>query len=166
MTAAPAEGFAGIEGLRERAMTPADAEVLAHLEAQVEETPWSAGNFLDSLKAEHLAMVVEDLSGGIAAWAVASFVLDEGELLIIGTAPAYQRRGIGRALLTALEAALRAKGVASLFLEVRAGNAPAIGLYEKQGFEVVGRRKGYYRHQNGREDAVLMRRGLNLAAGA
>lgn len=37
---------------------------------------------------------------------------------------------------------------------MRAGNAPAIALYEKLGFREVGRRKNYYRAEH--EDALLM----------
>lgn len=37
---------------------------------------------------------------------------------------------------------------------MRAGNAPAIALYEKLGFVEVGRRKNYY--EKPREDAILM----------
>ena len=44
-------------------------------------------------------------------------------------------------------------------LEVRAGSAGAIGLYEGLGFVGVGRRRGYYRDPV--DDAVLMR--LDLA---
>ena len=87
-----------------RAMRPDDVETLALLEGRVEESPWSAGNFLDSLNTGHLCLVVQSASAsaseaGLAAWAVASLVLDESELLIIGTAPSMQRQGIGRALL-------------------------------------------------------------------
>ncbi|MPN34249.1 hypothetical protein SDC9_181742 [bioreactor metagenome] len=39
-----------------------------------------------------------------------------------------------------------------MFLEVRAGNAVARALYEKEGFSQIGTRRGYY--WNG-EDAVL-----------
>ena len=44
--------------------------------------------------------------------------------------------------------------LAFLTLEVRAGTAPAIALYEKLGFREVGRRKNYYRAEH--EDALLM----------
>ena len=97
---------------------------------------------------------------------MASLVLDESELLIIGTAPSMQRQGIGRALLAELEAELARRGASSLYLEVRESNIPARRLYEQNGFVVVGRRRGYYRHLSGREDAVLMRRELPGASKA
>ena len=40
------------------------------------------------------------------------------------------------------------------FLEVRAGNIPAISLYKKTGFTQVSVRKKYY--QDNQEDALLM----------
>ena len=48
----------------------------------------------------------------------------------------------------------RERGLSFLTLEVRAGNAPAIALYEKNGYARVGRRPGYYDHP--KEDAILM----------
>ena len=51
-----------------------------------------------------------------------------------------QRQGIGRALLTELEAELARRGASSLYLEVRESNTPARRLYEHNGFVVVGRR--------------------------
>ena len=99
MTTAPAPNhfsggrpLSGRSDLIVRAMRPDDVETLALLEGRVEESPWSAGNFLDSLNTGHLCLVVQSASAsaseaGLAAWAVASLVLDESELLIIGTAP-------------------------------------------------------------------------------
>ena len=177
MTTAPAPNhfsdrrpLSGRSDLIVRAMRPDDVETLALLEEQVEESPWSAGNFLDSLNTGHLCLVVQSASAsaseaGLAAWAVASLVL-ESELLIIGTAPSMQRQGIGRALLAELEAELARRGASSLYLEVRESNIPARRLYEQNGFVVVGRRRGYYRHLSGREDAVLMRRELPGASKA
>lgn len=150
----------GFPGGLLRAMRAEDADALARLEALVEETPWTRGNFLDSLASGHTVLVFE-LGGRIAAWAAASLVLDEAELLIIGTDPEFRRRGIARALMRALERRLAAAGAASLFLEVRESNAPARALYLSEGFAEIGRRRNYYRRGEGREDAVLMRRALN-----
>ena len=58
------------------------------------------------------------------------------------------------------EAREKIVAASSLYLEVRESNIPARRLYEQNGFVVVGRRRGYYRHLSGREDAVLMRREL------
>ena len=41
-----------------------------------------------------------------------------------------------------------------LTLEVRESNAPAVALYEKRAYRVVGRRKHYYEKPT--EDALLM----------
>lgn len=81
-------------------------------------------------------------------------VLDEGYIGNVAVRPAFRRRGIADALLKALEVLGREKDLSFLTLEVRAGNAPAIALYEKNGYALVGRRPAYYDHP--KEDAILM----------
>jgi ribosomal-protein-alanine N-acetyltransferase len=76
-------------------------------------------------------------------------------------APAMRRRGLAAALLKAVLEQCRHWGSERVLLEVRAGNAPAIGLYRRAGFREDGRRRGYYPPlqdpaDTGREDAVLM----------
>ena len=78
----------------------------------------------------------------------------EGEITNVATHPDFRRRGIGEGILDALKREANARGIESLYLEVRRSNAPARGLYEKMGFRVVGERKGFYK--NPKEDAVLM----------
>jgi GNAT superfamily N-acetyltransferase len=51
----------------------------------------------------------------------------------------HRRRGIGQALLLALCAALRARGVAEIGFKAVAGNANAIAFYEAHGARAVGR---------------------------
>jgi ribosomal protein S18 acetylase RimI-like enzyme len=48
--------------------------------------------------------------------------------------PGRQRTGIGRAVMNALEAELRALGVKKLNIQVRADNAQAVGFYERLGY--------------------------------
>ena len=81
-------------------------------------------------------------------------VLDEGYIGNVAVRPAFRRRGLADALLNALHGLGRERGLSFLTLEVRAGNAPAIALYEKNGYVRVGKRPGYYDHP--KEDAILM----------
>ena len=66
--------------------------------------------------------------------------------------------GIGSALLDALIRAARERGCAEVFLEVRADNPRAHGLYLRRGFEEIGVRRGYY--QPSGADAIVMRKDL------
>lgn len=92
-----------------------------------------------------------------AGFALCRTVLDEAELLLIGVLPAARRQGIGRALLDAVLRDARGQGVSRLHLEVRHDNAAALGLYESAGFQVSGRRSGYYRAHNGQpRDALTL----------
>lgn len=76
----------------------------------------------------------------------------------IGVHETARRRGIGNALMTAAFAAGRRQGALMAILEVRAGNVAAQSLYRRFGFEVVGRRRQYYRDPA--EDALLMNTAL------
>ena len=75
----------------------------------------------------------------------------ELEITQLAVKKAYQGQGLANQLMEFL--ADRPEGI---FLEVRAGNQVAKGLYEKHGFQPVGQRKNYY--QNPVEDAILMAR--------
>ncbi len=96
------------------------------------------------------------VDGSIAGFALARAVMDEAELLLIAVDRAHQGQGLGALLLDAFVADARAAGRALLHLEVRDGNR-AIHLYERYGFEIIGRRKAYYRGPDGaRHDAITM----------
>jgi len=72
----------------------------------------------------------------------------------IGVHENARRRGVGNALIEAGIAAGQQQGALTAILEVRAGNVAAQSLYRRYGFEVVGRRRQYYREPT--EDALLM----------
>ena len=89
----------------------------------------------------------------------AGFVLtrkgaDEEELLLIAVLPEHRRRGLGETLIRLLFEEARMRGTTRIFLEMRKGN-PAVHLYEKVGFEPIGKRPNYYRlASGGRVDAI------------
>jgi len=58
-------------------------------------------------------------------------------------------------------ALLADQGSEAVFLEVSELNEAAIGLYQSEGFRVMGRRRHYYSTPNGPADALTMRRDLN-----
>lgn len=101
---------------------------------------------------ERITVAEED--GVLLGYIVFSSVLDEGSVDNIAVLPAYRRRGVAEALLADALAKARESGLAHIYLEVRASNAPARALYEKHGFREVGRRSNYY--EKPREDAILM----------
>lgn len=110
-----------------------------------------AGNEAGGVRRIALVALGDD---GVAGFAVASVVGAEAELESIGVDAASQRRGLGTRLLEALAGELLGAGAEELFLEVRASNQRALGLYRRAGFKETGRRVGYYAEP--KEDAVLM----------
>ena len=82
----------------------------------------------------------------------------QADVLTIAVRPVYWGKGIGSALLGALLSAARDRGCAEVFLEVRADNPRAHGLYLRRGFKELGVRRGYY--QPSGADAIVMRKDL------
>ena len=116
--------------------------------------PWSASDFSECLASAVPFLVVEE-DGGVVGYVVAHCAADEGEILNLGVAPGHRRHGIGRALVQQALVSLAARGVRSVYLEVRQSNAPARQLYQALGFSEVARRAEYYRRPV--EDAVVLR---------
>jgi ribosomal-protein-alanine N-acetyltransferase len=132
---------------------PDDGPALAALAEAVRVPGWSRDSLAASL-AEPAARAFVARAGAAVGMALGRAAADEIEILLVAVAPDARRRGIGRALVEALlaDAALR-----RAHLEVRAGNAAAIALYERAGFVAAGRRKRYYADG---EDALRMIRTL------
>ena len=97
-------------------------------------------------------------------FALIRVVADEAELLTLATDPDHQRRGHGRAVLSAGHARASKTGAASIFLEVAEDNAAAIALYSSMGYQQIGRRARYYQRSDAPAVAALvMRCDLNIA---
>jgi ribosomal-protein-alanine N-acetyltransferase len=87
---------------------------------------------------------------------VVQIILDEAHLLNITVKPENQGRGLGLTLLEHLMAIAYKADARECFLEVRDSNTAAFKLYERYGFNEIGRRRDYYPAVGGREDAVVM----------
>lgn len=87
-------------------------------------------------------------------------VFEVAEILRIATDMDFQKQGVGKGLLDEFDKLCREKGAERILLEVRADNAPAIRLYERQGFYQIDVRKGYYKDEWGAVDALILQRDL------
>jgi ribosomal protein S18 acetylase RimI-like enzyme len=93
----------------------------------------------------HAEVLVLEEAAGLAGAVMVGHDGHRGAVYYLGVDPDRVASGRGRALMTAAEDWLRARGVWKLNLLVRAGNAPVIGFYEALGYgdqdcRVMGKR--------------------------
>jgi ribosomal-protein-alanine N-acetyltransferase len=101
--------------------------------------PWTVEEFVRLLAEPAVFHVARP--GGFAVGRVAG---PEVELLSLSVAPEARRRGLGAALVTEFEAQAARRGADEAFLEVAVTNTAGRALYQRAGYEVRGRRPGYY----------------------
>ncbi len=136
-------------------LQPSDWALAYAIETRSHAYPWSEQTF-QSNQGERFLNLRAECDGQLAGFAICQVVLDEASLFNLAVDPAFQRRGIGRQLLSELTEQLLARQVTTLWLEVRESNSAAIQLYQSLDFNEVSRRRNYYPTPTGREDALLM----------
>jgi len=121
--------------------------------------PWTETMFRQEVEETWLSRsYVARVDGVIAGYVIAWFLRGEAHILNLAVAPEFQRRGIGRRMLShIIDLAEKAEHHMAT-LEVRASNDPAKLLYVTMGFAPVGVRRRYYRDND--EDAIVMVRRL------
>lgn len=149
-----------------RPMQSADLDaVLAIAKASPEAPHWTPAHFAAYFAPPESPLLqaafVAAEGSGILGFAATSLLLDPDpagdsrcELDSIAVRPEVRRRGAGAALLRAVVEWAAGNGARRLALEVRAGNASAIRLYERFGFVRQGVRPRYYADPE--EDALLL----------
>ncbi len=143
-------------------LTVADLDEVLAIERDSFPTPWSRGAFLYELKQNPVARCWVARESGSASRVLGYLCLweipPEIHITNIAVHREWRRQGIGRSLLGAILEDARRRQLTTVLLEVRPANTEARGLYEDLGFQVIGRRKGYYLDTG--EDALLMKADL------
>ena len=129
---------------------------VAQLETVCFSEPWSERSIASEITNPLSAWIVAVDGDRVVGYVGSQAVPPEADVMNLAVLPDYRRQGIGQRLIDLLIERLHADGISSLTLEVRVSNQPAISLYEKLGFAVVGRRPRYY--INPREDALILRK--------
>lgn len=139
-------------------MQPEHVAFVAEMERQCFSDPWSEKSVASELDNPLSLWLVAETEGAVAGYVGSQTVLDSADMMNLAVFPNFRRQGIAERLVNGLMEALGEKGVKSLLLEVRISNEPAKRLYQKLGFEIVGKRPGYY--EKPREDALILRKEL------
>ena len=141
-------------------------EAVANIELLVQpHDAWTYQTLVEMLAQDsmHMLMVYkqEDKADNnkVIGYCLYQVIFEQAEILRIGTHPDYQRQSIASQLFATLNNELINNKVESLLLEVRADNAPALALYERQGFVVIHKRKSYYQlpHRPAIDALILQR---------
>ncbi|GAA4922780.1 ribosomal-protein-alanine N-acetyltransferase [Nonomuraea thailandensis] len=143
-----------------RTMTEADLPAVMAIErATFPLDAWSEGMMRGELaempRTRHY--VVALVGDEIVAYAGLAAAGDQADVQTIAVLDKHQGTGIGGAMLTELLAEAGRRGAREIFLEVRADNPRAQGVYRHFGFEEIGTRRRYY---DDGTDAIMMRRKL------
>lgn len=145
--------------LRLRTMEIEDLDQVMQIEHSCYDHPWTAGIFRDCLRVGYCSWVME-LDDVIIGYGVMSVAAGEAHVLNICMQTEYQGRGLGRKVLKRLLNLAKDHRVETVFLEVRMSNKVAQMLYESEGFNEIGQRRGYYPASHGREDALVFAKTL------
>jgi ribosomal-protein-alanine N-acetyltransferase len=102
--------------------------------------PWTRAAFAAELDKKHgrfWVLTDDETDEKVVAYAVFSFPAEQAHLVTFAVHPDFRRQGLGMYLLRRLIQYVMRKGGESVVLEVRKGNATAVGLYQGLGFVIL-----------------------------
>ena len=147
-------------------MTEHDLLEVVEIEERSGLSRWGWSAYYAELQGQNglmfVARVVKPLeqpqSYNLAGYIVARLTAGEVHINNVAIRDEFRRQGLGCQLLNRILEEGRKREAEAAFLEVRSGNAAAQALYERCGFELLGRRRNYYSDPT--EDALTMRADL------
>lgn len=145
-----------------REMNVDDLDVVLKIEEDSYKSPWSKAMFLNELTDNKYAFLFVLEANGMIVGYYGFWAVDENAMITkVTIIKPLRGKGLGKILMEDLITRLNLLECDSVTLEVRVSNISAIKLYEKYGFEIIGKRTEYY--QDG-EDAHVMLKKLNEGA--
>jgi len=149
-----------------RLAEPRDAQAIAAMSRDFVESglgwKYDAARVLRAMRdRETLAVVACEgvkataAKGALAGFAIMEFGDERAHLVLLAVRPSHRRLGIGQRLLDWMLESARAAGMASIHLELRAGNDAARRFYRAMGFYETVLVPGYYRSGEGRKEGAL-----------
>ncbi|MBO4456629.1 MAG: tRNA (adenosine(37)-N6)-threonylcarbamoyltransferase complex dimerization subunit type 1 TsaB [Butyrivibrio sp.] len=140
--------------IRIREMSAEDIEDAYNLEkTNLGKEAWTKKQLIDALTRDDTIYLVAEKAGRVVGLCGVQNISGDGEVTNVSVAGDCRREGVAYKMLKQLLERGRGIGINDYTLEVRAANAPAIGLYERLGFVSEGVRPGFY--DEPKDDAVI-----------
>jgi ribosomal-protein-alanine N-acetyltransferase len=105
---------------------------------------WTETRVLRAIASSVVNVAVVHERGQLLAFGVMEYGDQTAHLVLLGVQPRERRRGLGRAVVTWLEACADAAGIGLIRVEARADNPTGIAFYERLNYRTIGRIAGYY----------------------
>lgn len=134
-----------------RELTEKVAAVYDILSEVYDKSPWTQEQILSDMQQDNVDYFFVEVDKTAIGFLAIQQLVGELEITNIAVKKAHQGEGWGSQLLAHLDHV-----DFPIFLEVRASNTSAQALYQKFGFEVIGKRQRYYHEPV--EDAIIMKR--------
>ena len=131
---------------------------IAEIEKLSFSVPWSENGLRAELTNETAHFLSAVSENKVLGYIGIHEICGEAYITNVAVLPEYRRLGIGENLIDAATLGAKERNCEFISLEVRISNVPAIELYKKEGYNVVGQRKDFY--SNPTEDAYIMTRVL------
>jgi [ribosomal protein S18]-alanine N-acetyltransferase len=135
-------------------MTYSDLDEVLAIERESFSDPWDRESFRSDIDSPHVIALTINRQGHCAGYLSCIALDDYGYIANIAVAARFRSQGLGRMLLDDLRKRLRKPEINAIVLDVRTANLNAIRFYEKYGFQVIARRKGFY--TNPQDDSFTM----------
>ena len=126
--------------------------------------PWKESSFRGEIANLHISypnVIIYRPQDKVIGYIIFWLVADEAQISNLAVHPDFKRLGIGDTILKQVLTTMRRMQAKQVILEVRPSNLSARTLYEKNGFTLLGIRRGYY--QDPPEDALVMSKSLNYS---
>ncbi|MCW8853579.1 MAG: ribosomal protein S18-alanine N-acetyltransferase [Gammaproteobacteria bacterium] len=138
-----------------------DVARIVEIEESAYLSPWTVGIFRDCIRVGYNCFVyLQDEV--IQAYGIITVAANEAHILNLCVSNECRGQGLGRKVLHKLIDVAEQMDTDSIFLEVRESNEIAIQLYKDEGFNEIGVRKNYYPAKEGKENALIFAKALNI----
>ena len=119
-----------------------DVKDIMYLSSLIKDNKVTETYFLNKIEDDNYLLLIDQKDDKVVGYLLVYHSFSSADIFDIAVDEKYRRRGIASGLINSIKIYL--KDVTEINLDVREKNVSAISLYEKLGFSVFAKRKGYY----------------------